>query len=47
MAQKTTCGITYKLFRATGDAVPNHSLQGARHAYLWLAALGAIVLARP
>jgi hypothetical protein len=25
----------------------NNSLQGTRHAHLWLAALGAIVLARP
>jgi hypothetical protein len=29
------------------NLVPNNSLQGTRHAHLWLAALGAIVLARP
>ena len=29
------------------DAASNNSLQGTRHAHLWLAALGVIVLARP
>jgi hypothetical protein len=29
------------------DPSPNTSLQGTRHAHLWLAALGSIVLARP
>jgi hypothetical protein len=28
-------------------SAPNNSFQGTRHAHLWLAALGAIVLARP
>lgn len=30
-----------------GDPPPNNSLQGTRHAHLWFAALGGIVLARP
>ena len=34
MAQKTTCGITFKLLRPTGDSVPHNSLQGARGAHL-------------
>jgi signal peptidase I len=33
--------------QVAGGPWPSNSLQGTRHAHLWLAALGAIVLARP